>query len=43
VGTKRENRYWTGGEERRCRMCHEERERNEGKGEKGTGMKTEGR
>jgi hypothetical protein len=37
VGTKRENRYWTEGEERRCRM----RERNEGKGEKGTGRNTE--
>jgi hypothetical protein len=24
---KRENRYWTEGEERRCRMCYEERER----------------
>jgi hypothetical protein len=24
---KRENRYWTEGEVRRCRMCYEERER----------------
>jgi hypothetical protein len=24
---RRENRYWTKGEERRCRMCYEERER----------------
>jgi hypothetical protein len=24
---ERENRYWTEGEERRCRMCYEERER----------------
>jgi hypothetical protein len=23
---KRENRYWMEGEERRCRMCYEERE-----------------
>ncbi|KAJ3619832.1 hypothetical protein MTP99_005486 [Tenebrio molitor] len=23
---ERENRYWTEGEERRCRMCREERE-----------------
>jgi hypothetical protein len=26
VGTRREIRYWTQGEERRCRMCCEERE-----------------
>jgi hypothetical protein len=24
---ERENRYWTEGEERGCRMCYEERER----------------
>jgi hypothetical protein len=24
---KRENRYWKEGEERRCKMCYEERER----------------
>jgi hypothetical protein len=23
---ERENRYWTEGEERRCKMCYEERE-----------------
>jgi hypothetical protein len=27
VGTRRENKYWTEGEERRCRMCYEDRER----------------
>jgi hypothetical protein len=26
---ERENRYWTEGEERRCRMCYEERETTE--------------
>jgi hypothetical protein len=25
---ERENKYWTGGEEKRCRMCYEEREDN---------------
>jgi hypothetical protein len=27
VETRRENRYWMEGKERRCRMCYEERER----------------
>jgi hypothetical protein len=26
--TERENRFWRKGEERRCRMCNEERERD---------------
>jgi hypothetical protein len=26
---ERENRYWMGGEERRCRMCYEEKEKIE--------------
>jgi hypothetical protein len=26
---ERENRYWTEGEARRCRMCYEERERDD--------------
>jgi hypothetical protein len=41
VNEKRENRYWMEGEERRCRMCYEEREThtiehvwNERKGER---------
>jgi hypothetical protein len=52
VNEKRENRYWMEGEERRCRMCYEEREtqlstcgmgvaKGEREGEKGAGRNTE--
>jgi hypothetical protein len=49
-GEERENRCWMGGEERRCRMCYEEKETiehmwngNEREGEKAAGRNTEWR